>query len=222
MALHVPTSRYLRLNRRASDILGLLAMHGGPDDALRVMVEQHGLAREEAEAELEAVLGPFETVTRRSPAPKGRATPMEVVRAGARWLRLPPRDLFGTAVAGVVLAVGEHRLRTADVNRTARLLGVPLSFEERPVAPNGDVGSLTPTERRRVRQAEWVLARWRYPATCLRRSLLIGFFLRSRRPVLRLGLLPDGQTAHAWVEAGGRSYWGLEGLTPFTAMGGAD
>ena len=59
---------------------------------------------------------------------------------------------------------------------------------------------------------EWVLRRWPFGDTCLRRGLVTGFFLRRRSPVLRLGLMRDGVTSHAWVEAEGCSYGASEQL----------
>lgn len=53
--------------------------------------------------------------------------------------------------------------------------------------------------------ALWGLARWPYPDLCPRKALLLGVAVRRRRPVLRLGILEDGFTAHAWVEVAGRA-----------------
>lgn len=55
------------------------------------------------------------------------------------------------------------------------------------------------------------------PATCLRRALVTGYFLR-RHPVLRLGLTSDGVTAHARVEADGHAYDPGETVGAFRAL----
>lgn len=221
VVLHIPTSRYLRLNRRATDVVRLVIALGGPRGAVQAIVARDGVTTEAAEEEVASVLGPMEATVPLPAEPPRRITVTRVARVVAAWFRLPLRDLVGTAVAAIVLVVAEQRLRTSDISRVAGLFRVPIAFEDRPAAPNGDDSALSDNERRRIRQAEWVLARWRYPATCLRRSLIVGLILRSRRPVLRLGLMPDGLTAHAWVEAEGRSYWAPEGLTPFTEMSSA-
>lgn len=218
MLFHVPTNRYLRLNPRAREILGLVVAHSGPRDAVLAMAEQQGLTVDAAGVELASVLRPLESASPETQVSARRASASRVRKVVGAWLRLPPRDVLGTAVAGLTLLLAEVGLRTTDIRRVTSWFRVPLSLEGRPAAANGDIDSLTARERRRIRQVEWVLARWLYPNTCLRRSLLVGFFLRSKGPVLRLGLLDDGETAHAWVEAEGRSYWSVPGLSPFVEL----
>jgi hypothetical protein len=63
-------------------------------------------------------------------------------------------------------------------------------------------------ERRRWDVAEALLRRWpglQADAVCLRRALLVGWVLRDRDPVLRIGVADrDGAlTAHAWLEVQG-------------------
>lgn len=45
-----------------------------------------------------------------------------------------------------------------------------------------------------------------WPEACLRRALLTAWVLRRHDPVLSLGLMAGGVTAHAWLEADGRTY----------------
>jgi len=51
--------------------------------------------------------------------------------------------------------------------------------------------------------------------TCLRESLLTGYFLRRRQPVLRVGagLVDGGPTFHAWIEVSGVDT-GVDGFVP--------
>jgi hypothetical protein len=75
------------------------------------------------------------------------------------------------------------------------------------VDPNEAFASLEDRELRALWAVGWVLERWLFDETCLRRSLASGWFIRRRRPVLRLGMIDDGGSiAHAWVEAQGRAF----------------
>ena len=73
--------------------------------------------------------------------------------------------------------------------------------------PNEAFAVLDDRELRALWAVGWVLERWLFDETCLRRSLASGWFIRRRRPVLRLGMIDDGgSVAHAWVEAQGRAF----------------
>ncbi len=58
-----------------------------------------------------------------------------------------------------------------------------------------------------LRATDTVLGHWPFRDTCLRRSLVLGWRLRSLSPVLRLGVAEqDGAyQAHAWLVVAGRS-----------------
>jgi len=73
-----------------------------------------------------------------------------------------------------------------------------------PVPGPDDLTSLTERERDVYYAVRFVMARWVYDGTCLRRALTLGWFLRRRRPVLRLGMIEgDATLAHAWIEVDG-------------------
>jgi hypothetical protein len=103
----------------------------------------------------------------------------------------------------------EIGLKCTDITRLARWMGVPLATDT--VAPPAigpdDLSILTERERRLHWAVYWVMARWLYDGTCLRRALAFGWILRRRAPVLRLGMLDDqGTLAHAWIEVEGRAF----------------
>jgi len=93
----------------------------------------------------------------------------------------------------------------------ARTLGVPLATGQGAVPmdidPDEALALLADRELRALWAVGWVLERWLFDETCLRRSLAFGWFIRRRRPVLRLGMIDDLESiAHAWVEAQGRAF----------------
>jgi len=90
---------------------------------------------------------------------------------------------------------------------------------EQPQQQGGEQPRLPAGEQRRLAAVAWVLQRWPLPATCLRRALATGWVLRRHQPTMRLGLAPDGVTAHAWVVADGVAYDPGETVGAFRALG---
>lgn len=215
VVLHVPTSRYWQLDRRATEIVALLAEHGHVGRAARALAETRGLTFDQATTDVCTVLNSFGDVRGKYASPPRRISAHALIDVGRSWLGLSSADKLGTVVATGLLCLIELGFRTTDIRRLARWLRVPLSDDVGMPAPNKGPAEMSIRDRRTIYRVEWVLARWLYPPTCLRRALLAGFFLRARHPVLRLGLMADGKTAHAWIEAEGRSYWITDGLTPF-------
>ena len=83
--------------------------------------------------------------------------------------------------------------------------------------PPFDEGRLTERELLRFAARDWVLARWVYDATCLRRALVGGWILRHRHPELRIGLMEDDDVvAHAWLVVEGRSIGALSNVSNFS------
>lgn len=198
--------------------MDLVAASGSSAGAARALAAETGLSVEQA---MNDVLTVLEAFGGSPPKDKKASPPRPVSARGAlgvarSWVRLPGRAMYATAIAALLLGLVEVGLRTTDIRRLARWFSVPLSDDVRPPAPNGDVEALSHRDRGKIASVEWVLARWVYPATCLRRALLTGFFLRHRHPVLRLGMMADGETAHAWIEVDGCAYWVTDGLTPFS------
>jgi|GEM_PF-2657652 len=56
---------------------------------------------------------------------------------------------------------------------------------------------------------------WKTP-TCLQQSLLVGYLLRAKAPVLRIGWWrpPHGNHGHAWIEINGVPVSGLANVGP--------
>ena len=68
------------------------------------------------------------------------------------------------------------------------------------------MAALTPRKQRGYWAATWALDRWIYDGTCLRRAPVTGWFLRRHHPELHLGLIGDGETFHAWIDAEGMRF----------------
>ncbi len=130
----------------------------------------------------------------------GRSTP--ITRKAARVLRAVPA-LAETAVVVIAVEIG---LRTLRLPALARLCGLAFDPGAPPPLETGSGRLRLPGgARRRLKAGMLVLARGPFPDTCLRRALLMGWVLRSRRPRLLVGVARrDGQiVAHAWVVADG-------------------
>lgn len=141
------------------------------------------------------------------------------VRPVARAVVLAGLDVIMTLRAAVMLAFVELLLRVVSLTRLGRLLGCPVDL-----TPAG--GDRTPIEwselsrsnRRRLRCAHRVAARWPFSdGPCLRRSLVGGHLVRRLRPTVRLGLIPtDGDVgAHSWLEIAGRPLEDIADYLPF-------
>jgi hypothetical protein len=121
--------------------------------------------------------------------------------------RLRPRHVIDAtqvaALTSVLLAI-ELGLHLSRVDRVAAVLRV--RFREGGALTDGSPPPVSRRERRWLRNAARVLRRWPLDATCLRRSLLVGWILRRHEPLLVLGVRTDGATiaAHAWIRIGER------------------
>ncbi len=114
----------------------------------------------------------------------------------------------------VVIAI-EIGLKLSNIARLARAAGVPLATHHAapPIGAPDDLSSLCEHEQRVYWAVCWVMDRWLYDGTCLRRALAFGWFLRRRHPVLRLGMLDEhGTVAHAWIEVEGVAF-GAQSVT---------
>jgi hypothetical protein len=116
---------------------------------------------------------------------------------------LRPLDLVQIPVlAGLLLAI-EAGLRSTRVDKVARVVGV--RFLPTDEAEHADLPEpLSPAERRWTNNAARLVRRWPLAATCLRRSLLLGWILRKRQPTLTLGVRSENGVvqAHAWIRLG--------------------
>jgi hypothetical protein len=120
---------------------------------------------------------------------------------------LHPRHVSIVLVA-IVVEVG---IRTTRLPRLTRLLGIRLGVDEHPAQDDADPHADLHEARRNLRTAraiDRVMRRWPFEDTCLRRALIVGFFIRRYAPTLLIGVRRDeaGEiAAHAWLVVGGRT-----------------
>lgn len=205
IVLHLPTGTYLRMDRTGAEILDLLV--AGPEHATAGLMERHGIDRAQAEQDVATVQHALDQLGRSPGRPVRRPTVAGVSSVAGEWLHLPPLLRRRVLVLAGLLGAIELGLRLADLATVARWARCPLETTDagRPMPPI-DLGLLGHRERIGLEAVDWLLRRWIADGTCLRRALLGAGVLRRRRPRLRLGLMPDGATAHAWIEGPG---WAL-------------
>ncbi len=222
MLLHLPTGTYLGLDRSASRIVELLNSDPDPESAARALARRFDIPFEQALGDVRAVIDAVQGMN----APRvGRGRRPTV--AGTRlvkqsWLRQSWRLRFATIQVTVVVIAVEVGLMVPDLPTLARWIGVPLATDrtEMPLGGPDDLSQLTSAEQDKYRAVHWVLTRWLFDGTCLRRALALGWFLRRRDPVLRLGMLRDDDAvAHAWIEVDGRAF-NAQPVTASFAAGG--
>lgn len=205
--LHVPTGTYLALDASASLVVDLLAASPSAADASALLAERVGISESRARADVRLVLDAVERLRRGGGRTARKPSVQGVVHELASWWRLPGERRLAVLKVVAALTAVEIGLRTLDVARLSRVFRTPLSpSEQAPAPPTAGASAISPSEVRLLWAIDWVGRRWLFPVTCLRSALLIGVVLRRRHPVLRLGIMPDGVTAHAWVEAEGVSY----------------
>jgi hypothetical protein len=206
--LHVPSGTYLKLDPTADRIVNLLGEHGDVQEVALTLATRFSISVEQAEADVTAVVETLRNL-RASRSSDARRPPIRgVLNAFREWRALPL--LLQAAVIKVVITVVvlETALRLLDLRRLAALMRVPLApgASDLPNDRDDDTSIMSPSERRSYWATGWVLDRWIFPGTCLRRALIAGYFLRHHQPVLRLGLIGDGSTTHAWIEAKGIAF----------------
>jgi len=219
VVLHVPSGTYLKLDGSASTIVDLLIEHGDAEHATAALAARFAIPMERAGVDVAAVVTAL-TSLRASRASHGRRpTASGALSVFRSWWRLSNPLKAAVVKAMAMVLVVEGGLRTMDIARLAARMGVPLATgtsEPRRGDDDGDVDSLCLRERRAYWAAVWVLDRWVFDGTCLRRALVTGFFLRRHHPELHLGLIGEGETSHAWVEAEGMTFNALPVTGIFT------
>lgn len=129
----------------------------------------------------------------------------------AGFARLGRRDKAALLRAAAAVAIVRAGLHVLPADRLARLLGLPLLLAEQGAAIPASWEDVPVRRRAELRMLGRVLRRRppRSASPCLQQSLALGLLLRSSRPRLRIGVARDaeGVRAHAWLEAGGRSYF---------------
>jgi hypothetical protein len=218
VVLNVPTNTYLRLDRSAARIYLLLESEQDPDRAASALAVQFGIPLEQAVDDVSLVIDSVRRLEAGKSAGGRRPTGRGAARVLRKWWRLPASLKLRTVQAATVVVVAEVGLRTMDLARLSRLMGVPLTDVAGPPAQSGQGrDGLSEREREASWAVAWVLPRWTHDDTCLRQALAVGFFLRRRHPVLRLGLIEDGRMAHAWIEMDGFSYNAVPTVGTFSA-----
>jgi hypothetical protein len=206
--LHVPSGTYLRLDGSASTIVDLLIECGDTGDAAAALADRFGLPLDRAAEDVDSVVASLSGLRAARTSHPRRPTASGTVQSLRAWWRLPPARRLSVLKATAVVVGVECGLRVTDVERLASRLGVPLAAGQptEPAAGDGDVASLSEREQQDYWAVGWVLDRWLYDGTCLRRALATGYLLRRHDPELHLGLIGAGPTSHAWVEAGGMTF----------------
>lgn len=210
VVLHVRTGTYLALDETASLIVGLLRQAGSESEAARELAAQADIPLRQAQQDVRSVVSALSEPSRRSRSARLPSF-RRAVAEGRSWWRLGPAVRWQVVRIVPLLCAVEIGLRTLDVRRLATLARVPLaeSQGDGPLPPIA-TGSLARREQSTLIALKWIGWRWFFPVTCLRWALVAGFVLRRRSPVLRLGLMEDGVTAHAWIEFDGASFGALE------------
>lgn len=127
-----------------------------------------------------------------------------MLRYVRRILELGPQGAWDLLVLATLAAIAEFGVRFRPLPQVARWFRVRLAGEP----PLSRPWRMGPRQRRRRRIINMLTRHWPFvdhEGLCLRRSLLIGWVLHDRDPVLRIGLARvDGEiTAHAWLEVEG-------------------
>ncbi|HEY4929188.1 MAG TPA: lasso peptide biosynthesis B2 protein [Acidimicrobiales bacterium] len=209
VVLHVPSGTYLRLEGSAADIVSLLVEHGDAGAAATALSARFAIPMAQARDDVASVVRSVTGLRAARASQPRRPTWSGMRRTVGGWVRLPPAKMLGVAQATVVVLVVEVGLRTTDLDRLARWMGSPMASTSAPATRDDDaanVATLSRAEQRNYWAATWVLDRWVYDGTCLRRALATGWFLRRHHPELHLGLIDEGETSHAWIEAAGMSF----------------
>jgi hypothetical protein len=143
-----------------------------------------------------------------------------VKRPARGWLHevrhLTPAEACVLVYVSAVAACVEVGIRLLPLRMVTRLIGA--SFARRQPTTTAPKPTLTTAELRAVRLAGSVMRRWPLGSgTCLRRSLVIGYFVRRHEPTLRIGVTRDSGaiSAHAWLEVPGAVNVGGQDHTPF-------
>ena len=220
--LHVPSGTYLRLDRNASIIVDLLVEHEDEGEAAKALAARVCISVERAEVDVASVVGTLAGL-RHSRSSRIRVPSADgVISTVKEWWALPVMLRLAVAKAALAVLAVEIGLRSTDVRTLSQVVRVPLAAGMTTVPKaKVDAGAegLSLEEGRAYWATGWVLDRWVFPGTCLRRALVTSFFLRRHHPMLRLGLVGEGQTTHAWVEAEGMVFNATEVTGDFVPTG---
>ncbi len=199
--LHVPSGTYLRLDRSATEIFHLVQERGA-ESAAAHLVTHYGIDRQTADADVASIVRAVRSAQSTRQNKARRPELRGGIRVSKEWMRLSARAKLYVAIVGLSTAGVEVALRVLSIGTVSRLVGAPLGEGQGDEAnlPEVNVDQLSPRQQLSLASIEWVLQRWVYDGTCLRKALLSGIALRGRRPSLRIGLIENGSDlAHAWL-----------------------
>ena len=106
--------------------------------------------------------------------------------------------------------LAEVAVRTTNIRTLTRRLGIALDdVGEGDPIPGQRKGSRELSNDvidRRAGAVDRLYRAWPRRASCLRRALVLGFYVRGARPTMRIGVAKENGTvtAHAWIEVNGR------------------
>lgn len=197
------------LDRSAARIVDLLNADPDPEAAARVLSDRFDVSFEQALGDVTAVIDAVQGLTTPRTS-RGRLPTVAGTRLVTQsWRRLSWRLRFATVQVTLVVIVIEVGLKVTDIATLARWMGIPLATQatDNPRIGPDDLSDLTLTEQYRYWAVHWVMTRWLFDGTCLRRALAFGWFIRRRHPLMRLGMIDDeADVAHAWIEVDGRLF----------------
>lgn len=140
-------------------------------------------------------------------------------------LALPRTTRKRVPLALLVLLSVEISRPLLGFPRTLRILGLSLhdrrtGLDDATIHP---VDVLDSRERSVVEAVEFVVKARPVDGRCLRRAMMLGWLLRSRSPVLRIGVEREAGvvSAHAWIEIDGQPVAAGDGLERFAPLGRA-
>jgi hypothetical protein len=200
--LHVPSGTYLRLDAAATEILDLVREEG-EDSATLSIARRHELDSDVAIADVKSVITAISTAGSGTASTGRRPTLQGSISVVRGWSRLSTPAKLAVAQATAMTVAVELSLHLFPIDKIARWVGAPLADSQGQAdteLPELTRDQLSDKERRFLAAMDWTLARWIFDGTCLRRALVSGWALRSRKPALHLGLLDDDEAlAHAWL-----------------------
>jgi len=179
----------------------MLSAHSDLSVVAEELVRCFGVSRSVAERDVALVWNSLFDVAAVRVTPARRPTWRGVGLVARQWRRTGPQYRLAILKVAVALVIVECGLRLTNLRFVARSCGVPLAADSVDLSRAFDgFQRLSATEQRDFFAVEWVLGRWIFDPTCLRRALVLGWLLRHRRPRLRLGLVEGELIAHAWLQ----------------------
>jgi hypothetical protein len=126
------------------------------------------------------------------------------------WTRLRAKDKLGLLKLAAWASLAEVAVRATSLPKLTRRLGIRLDEIDvagsPPASPPGPAALDRATIDRRAVAVDRLYRAWPRRHSCLRRAVVLGFYVRKAHPILRIGVAREGDDvrAHAWIEVDGR------------------